>query len=133
MSICWYCHWGWAKAVAKIYKTALAKLNGDSNPLLFGPAHIVWEEENFDYAELCLEDFEKYRGHYTDAELAIVEWSLEELARLPLGEREIEPDDYDGEHPENYPPPKGVEVEVVKGYSSDPQTIWKPYKNELGG
>lgn len=111
MSICWYCYWGWSKAVAKIYKTALAKLNGDSNPLLFGPAGIVWEEEKFDYAEWCLEDFGKCRGHYTDAELAIVKWSLEELIKLSLAERDIVPEDYDGIHPENYPPSVGVEVE----------------------
>lgn len=110
--ICWYCHWGWARPVAEIYKAALEKLDGYSGPLHCGPSHIVWEDENWDSADWCLENFEKYAVGcgYSDEELAVVRWSLEELAKLPLEQREIEPDDYDGFHPERYPPA----VEVVK-------------------
>ena len=108
--ICWYCHWGWAKPVAEIYSRALADLGGDEFPLLFGPAHVVWEDENFDCAEACLEDFEKYKGDNGDDELAIVRRSLEELAALPESVRCPEPDDYDGDHPELYPP----SVDVVR-------------------
>lgn len=110
MGICWYCHWGWAKPVAEIYEEALRRLDGYDSPLHFGPAHIVWEDENFDSAEWCLENFEKYKGDYAPEELEIVRWSLEELAKLPMSVREIIPDDYDDEHPELYPP----KVEVVK-------------------
>ena len=110
MGICWYCHWGWAKPVAEIYLAALEKLDGWEGPLHYGPAHIVWDDENFDSAERCLESFDEYRGDYTDEELEVVRWSLEELAKLPLGDRCIEPDSYDGEHPELYPP----RVEVMK-------------------
>lgn len=114
---CWYCHWGWAKPVAEIYKKALAKLNGDSSPLSFGPAHVVWADENWDFAESCLENYDKWVKEYNDDErfsdddLKVVRWSLEELVKIPLKDREIEPEDYDGKHPENYPPL--VEVEKV--------------------
>ena len=88
MGICWYCHWGWAKPVAEIYQEALKRLNGYASPLHFGPAHIVWEDENFDSAEWCLENFDNYKGDYTPEELEIVKWSLVELAKLPLDDRE---------------------------------------------
>ncbi|GAH80793.1 unnamed protein product, partial [marine sediment metagenome] len=56
---CWYCHWGWAKPVAEIYTAALAALDGDSSLLEYGPSHIVWADENWDWAERSLENFEK--------------------------------------------------------------------------
>ena len=108
--ICWYCYWGWAKPVAEIYLKALKKLNNDSSPLHYGPAHVVWEDENWYSAEWCLNNFETYKGRFSEEELAIVKWSLEELIKIPLKQREIEPDDYDGLHPENYPPVDGIEV-----------------------
>jgi hypothetical protein len=123
MTICWYCHWGWAKPVAEIYKRAfedLKKLPGDAYIALnYGPAHVVWADENFDSAEWCLKDFDNWCAEYQtkvdldDEQLAIVKRSLEELAAMPLTEREAgPPDDYDDEHPENYPPT--VEVENVR-------------------
>lgn len=110
MGICWYCHWGWSKPVADIYLAALEKLGGDCTPLNFGPAHIVWEDENWDSVDWSLENFDKYGGRFTSDELAVVRWSLEELKKIPLQEREIEPEDYDDEHPEKYPPT----IETVK-------------------
>lgn len=107
--ICWHCYWGWPKPVAEIYKKALAALNGDWFPLHFGPSHIVWEDENFDSAEWCLQHFDKYKGNYTKEDLAIVKRSLEELVALPKSDWDVEPKDYDGEHPEDYPP--AVEME----------------------
>ena len=112
MAICWYCHWGWSKPVADIYLEAVKRLDGDESPLLFGPAHVVWEDENFDSAECCLETFGKYIGDWADGELEVVRWSLNELAKLPMELRCPEPDDYDNEHPELFPP----SVEVVKIY-----------------
>lgn len=110
MGICWYCYWGWPKAIADIYKAALDKLDGWESPLHFGPAHIVWEDENFDSAEWCLEHFEEYTGNddYTAEHYAIVRWSLEELAKLPMSERDVEPANYDEKHPELFPPPAGL-------------------------
>ena len=113
MGLCWYCYWGWPKAVADIYDRALSDLDGDMCPLDFGPGHIVWSDENFGSAEWYLEHFEEYKGDYSEEDLAIVKRSLEELAKLPLNVRCIEPDDYadsDEEHPELFPPPKGVEM-----------------------
>ncbi len=102
--ICWYCHWGWAKPVADIFLEAKAALGGDDEPLLYGPGHIVWADENFDSAQWCLDNFDQYRGSLSDEEVAIARRALEQLAALPTHIREVEPVDYDGEHPENYPP-----------------------------
>ena len=109
MGICWYCYWGWPKPVSDIYQEALRRLDGDDFPLKFGPSHIVWEDENFDSAEWCLEHFDEHKGDYGDEVLEVVRWSLDELAKLPLEAREVIPDDYDDEHPEQYPPT----IEVV--------------------
>lgn len=110
MSICWYCYWGWPKIIADIYDHALSELDNYSDPLHFGPAHIVWEDENFDQAEWCLENFDKYKGGFTEKELTIVKQSLEELSKVPINLRDIVPDDYDLEYPENFPPPKDVKM-----------------------
>jgi len=106
MGTCYYCYWGWPEKVAEVYKKALEKLNGYDWPLKYGPAHIVWEDENFDYAEECLKKFD-YNGYadFSKKELDIVKESLIELCEIPIDERDIVPDDYDGLHPENYPPP----------------------------
>jgi hypothetical protein len=109
MPICWNCFWGWPKPVYEIYKKALDKLDGDESLLHFGPAHIVWEDENFDSAEWCLENFEQYRGDYCDSDLEIVRESLIELSKIPVDQRDYEPEDYDGKNPANYPPPENIE------------------------
>lgn len=108
MSICWYCHWGWPKPVADIYLAAIDKLGGNDGLFKYGPSHIVWESENFHFAKWCLENFDKYRGDETDEQAKIIRWSLKELAKLPFNVIDVVPDGYDGEHPENYPPPDGV-------------------------
>ena len=96
--------------MAEIYQSALRELAGDESPLHYGPSHIVWDDENFHAGEWCLEHFDEYRGDYSLAELAIVRKSLEELSRLPLSIRCIEPEEYDDLHPELYPP----SVETVR-------------------
>lgn len=104
MGICWWCHWGWPKPIRDIYDEALRKLDGDESPLHYGPAHIVWEDENWDSAQWCLDNFDDYCGDHNKEDLAVVRWSLEEL--LKVDERfKCEPDDYDEENPSNYPPP----------------------------
>lgn len=114
MGICWYCYWGWSKPVADIFIRAIEKLNGDSYPLLFGPSHIVWEDENFDSAQSCLDDFDEYAEKLTAKEKEIVRWSLEELNKLPKEVRCVEPEDYDYQNPDKYPPPKGIEMVRVQ-------------------
>lgn len=112
MSICWYCHWGWAKPVADIYDEALAAL-GFESPLEFGPAHIVWSDENFgdDSIRSCLADFDESLNwpdyEITAAEKLIVKQSLERLLEIQESVRCCEPADYDGERPEAFPPPEG--------------------------
>ncbi len=110
MGVCWYCYWGWSKKVAEIYQEALRQLGKNESPLHFGPGHIVWEDENFNLAEWCLEHFDEHLNDYTDGEMKIVKWSLEELAKLPLNIRCPKPDNYDGEYPALYPP----RIEMVK-------------------
>lgn len=106
--ICWSCYWGWPRPVAEIYLRALAELDGNEIPLLSGPAHIVWEDENFDSAEWCLENFDTYKCDYEENKLNVVRRSLEELAKLPIEVRCIEPHDYDGANPQNFPPSADV-------------------------
>ena len=113
MAICWYCYWGWPKPVADIYEKALNDLDGDESPLHYGPAHIVWADENFNSAEWCIEHFDEYRGNFSDSDLAIVQRSLEELVKLPLNIRCVEPEDYDEEHPELFPPPDRIEMRRI--------------------
>ncbi len=108
MGICFTCYWGWPIAIADIYEQALSDLDGYADPLSYGPGHVVWEDENFDQAEYCLEHFDEYRGDYTDEQLAIVRLSLEKLAMIPIEERECEPEDYDDENPELFSPTRMV-------------------------
>ena len=103
--LCWYCHWGWPIKVANIYKEALERLNDNESPLRYGPARVVWDDENFDLAENYLVKFNEWRNQYdyTDTQLDVVKWSLEELCKLSPEDYEY-PEDYDGDNPENYPP-----------------------------
>lgn len=110
MSTCWHCFWGWAKPVHDIYEEALGRLGGNENVLVFGPSHIVWSDENWDSAEWCLEHFDEFKGDYTEDDLAVCRWSLEELAKLPVSVRCIEPEDYNGYNVELFPP----KVETVR-------------------
>ncbi len=85
-------------------------LGGNDMPLLYGPAHVVWADENFDFAPWCLKSFDQHRGDFSDEELAIVKRSLEQLAALPAEAWDVEPEAYGGEHPENFPPPTNVKM-----------------------
>lgn len=131
--ICWYCHWGVSKPVAEIYKRAFRDLNGGVYEdgiearaywaLNYGPAHCTWADENFEreLVQSELDGFDEWvagwnrdydwRVKFTPEELAIVRRSLQELLALPDEQLNPEPQDYDGEHPEQYPP--AVEMEHV--------------------
>jgi len=115
MGICWYCHWGWSKPVADIYDAAVEKLGGDESVLHYGPSHAVWEDENWEdeCVRACLDEESwalDYGGRFSEAQLAVCKWSLEELLKVPEEVRDPEPEDYDEEHPENYPPLKDLEM-----------------------
>lgn len=103
MEICWYCYWGWPKEIYDIYIQAVEKLNGNKDPLHFGPSHIVWEDENWDHAQFCLDNF-KYNERYSNHDLEIVRWSLQELLKVDSKFKSC-PEGYDDEYPENFPPP----------------------------
>lgn len=111
--MCWYCYWGWPKPIADIYTEAKRRIDaagGSYWALHFGPSHIVWEDENFDCAEHCIEHFDDEKQYnsenYTEQELEIVRWSLEELIKIPIEQRES-PDGGDSD-PQAYPPPAGM-------------------------
>lgn len=100
--ICWFCYWGWHPKVKAIYDEAEAEI-GEA-PLIFGPSRLVWHQENFNHAQSCLDHFNDGKWSWSKSELDVVRQSLERLVELPT-EYKTEPADYDGKHPENYPPP----------------------------
>lgn len=121
MGICWYCHWGWPKQVRDIYDKYLA-LTSDT-AMHYGPAHIVWEDENFETVEhiqWCIDTAEQWfkewnvSPHFggdpklTREEFVLVVESLKELLTVPEEIRCCCPDNYDDEHPENFPPPANI-------------------------
>lgn len=89
MDICWDRYWGWAKPVADIYEEAIRRLGGVSTALHYGPAHIVWEDENWNSVDWCLEHFDEYLHGILETEAIVIRWSLEELAKIPLAERDF--------------------------------------------
>jgi len=111
--ICWDCYWGWPKAVADIYDRAAADLDAagfdPEHELDYGPGHVVWADENWDCAAWCVTQIETPAFADRDPRaMAIVRRSLEELDALPADVRDVTPEDYDGENPENFPPPPHV-------------------------
>lgn len=111
MGACWYCHWGWSKKVKDIYDNYIAD-GFMYEAMHFGPAHIVWEDENFnrESVQFCLDNFDKYKRDFDEDSMKSVRASLEDLLKLTDEELDPEPDDYDGENPEDFPPPVGVEM-----------------------
>lgn len=102
--MCYYCHWGWPEKVAVIYLEALKELGGNETALNYGPAHIVWEDCNFDSAAWCLEHFDEYCSNVEEWEKPIVWRALEKMASLPFEEWDVIPRDCDFDRMENYPP-----------------------------
>ena len=79
--------------------------------LHFGPGHVVWEDENFDTRaiEACIRDAGRPDQYdLSDADFAIAIRSLKELLAVPETIRDCCPKDYEGEHPENFPPPPAL-------------------------
>lgn len=109
--VCWYCHWGWAEPVALLYREYVERF-GDESPMLFSIGHIVWEDENFDDDSIrwCLEKAENH-SDYSDEVVESVRESLRRLLlEIPEHIRCCCPDEYDGNHPENFPPPAGIKT-----------------------
>lgn len=105
--ICWYCHWGWPKQVSDIYHEYLKLTNEQA--MHYGPAHIVWEDENFETnnVQWCIDNYKKYPCDTSKDTLLVVE-SLRKLLEIPEEIRCCVPNDYDGENPKNYPPPSNI-------------------------
>lgn len=102
---CWHCYWGWPKPIADIYDRYVA-IAGES-AMHYGPAHIVWEDENFARAHVqwCLDHFDdEPRGDHDAQDLAAVRASLEALLALDDAILESEPAEYDGREPAKFPP-----------------------------
>lgn len=113
MGICWHCYWGWPKQVADIYRKYEA-LSSES-AMMYGCAHIVWSDENFDDDSIlwCLREDGGQKYNYDDPDYAqYVNESLRELLKVPE-EIRVPPKDYDSENPENFPPPPGMVMERI--------------------
>jgi hypothetical protein len=104
---CYWCWWGWPKPILDIYNDCLAKLDGNKGPLHFGPAHLVWEDENWDLVQFCLDHFDEFSFDLTEHELAVVRESLARLLAVP-DEYKSPPDGFDEDKnsPGDFPPPK---------------------------
>lgn len=104
--ICYYCHWGWPREIAEIYIKAARLLNGDTDLLEYGPAHIVWCDENFDddAVNWCLyKDTLAY--DLTKKQEGIIIQSLRDLLEVNHTKRQW-PDYFDvDDDPSKYPPP----------------------------
>jgi hypothetical protein len=106
MGICWYCYWGWAEQVADIHDRAEEEL-GES-AVHYGPAHIVFADENFEdgHIEWCITECDKveeYENVDVDSAKRLKSY-LEELLAVPEEVRCCCPEDYDGENPVLFPP-----------------------------
>lgn len=113
--MCWYCYWGWSKPVKEIYNK-YAEIAGES-AMHYGPAHIVWEDENFEreHVQSCLDHTEWWADAMTDysiEELLAVKQSLLALLMLPDEILAPAPSAYydSNEDPSKFPPT----VEMVK-------------------
>ncbi len=111
---CWYCHWGWSKAVVQIYKKYINEA-GES-AMHYGAAHIVWDDENFErhHVQWCLDNFEEYKHkEASDAENEAVKQSIIELLELPDELLDPEPQSYkdadEDADPQDYPPTVGMD------------------------
>lgn len=106
--ICWYCYWGWPQQVVEVYRKWLVELGYGT--LHFGPAHVVWEDENFETGiiQSCIDSAEEHRQDLTDEELNSVIGSLRELLLVPEAIRCCKPKGYNGLRPEDFPPPAGL-------------------------
>lgn len=111
--MCWFCTWGWPLAIKEIYLRYRNVVGVTA--LHYGPAHIVWDDENFyrESIEFCLKECARREDYdLTMVELDAVKQSLLELRELP--DRILCPrPDFDPceDAPEDFPPPPDLEME----------------------
>lgn len=103
--MCWYCYWGWADQVVRIFEKydPICELE-------YGIGHTVWADENFEtsHIEFCLSLPNDGQNDGCSFGYEFQVMALRELLLIDEKIRCCEPDDYDGENPENFPPAKGV-------------------------
>lgn len=117
--MCWYCYWGWPKQVADVYAEA-ERIVGES-AMEYGPAHVVWGDENFDDVniESCIADCRRLLASgalpdedgifYNGPETAsVVLKSLVALRALPLKIRRPRASWDSDKDVQDRPPPKGM-------------------------
>ena len=113
MGLCWYCFHGWPKPNVEIYDRLIASAGYEATH--YGPAHIVFEDENFDTDSIqyCIDQCDKPSIHFdlSEGQIADVREALVALLAIPESIRDCCPADYDEENPALYPPPEGVEME----------------------
>lgn len=71
---------------------ALEALGFNEMVLNYGPAHIFWEDDNFETAQYCLDNFDDHKGEFSQVELEICRWSLKNVIEYApeLGENKSE-------------------------------------------
>jgi hypothetical protein len=76
-----------AELMEAIYDQAVAKLDGDDCPMEHSFAHIVWGDGNYRNSDIeyCLKAYSDpdFQGKYTQEQMDIVKWSLEEALKIP--------------------------------------------------
>ena len=79
--------------------------------MLYGPAHVVWADENWECAQRILDTFDTFaeQDMFSPQQLSVVRESLERLAALPDIFKFI-PDEWHT-HPDIHPPPKSFACE----------------------
>lgn len=108
---CWYCVHGWPAEVRSIYDRYVVIAGWRA--MNYGPAHIVWSDENFDHDSIrwCIEHFGEFDDDLSEEQRVAVRSSLDELLALPESTlcpipEEFDPDD----DPADWPPAPGFRM-----------------------
>lgn len=102
----------WGVKTKAVYRVSLEAVGGDADVLDYGPAHVVWADDNFEdeSIQFCLGECETRRQEWLDkfgeAKLDAVRTSLELLLKIPEDERGDDPQDY-GDDDQSSPDAEG--------------------------
>jgi len=136
------------KKIDEIYQKYEARLDLLSGPgtgfsaLNFGPAHIVWEDHNFEdrHIEYCIRHAQEHRAKLTDAELELVLESLQELLTMPEHIRLLEGDmnyeptqawTFDRDNASIVDPDRNLIADVRQFFRNDPHSGEKFWQNGM--
>jgi hypothetical protein len=117
---CYWCYWGWPKPIRDIYDDCVEKLGGDYLALEYGPAHVVWGDENWEAAQRCLDHLDEYAAFQeqlgngcSKRRLEVARESLIRLLEVP-SEMRTTPAAFledKSNNPADHPPPEHWECE----------------------